>query len=92
MADRSAATPRKVWYRRSASQTAGLALMFLWLALLTLLVVGVAGSVLIGLILGGIELALGAVLLAVASPLIMLRADDIRIWRGWSLDSHYLAR
>lgn len=82
MADPSAASPRTVWYRRPAGQTAALALMFLWLALLTLVVALVADSAFTGLILGGIELVLAAVLLAALSPLIMLRADEIRIWHG----------
>jgi len=53
------------------------------LAYMTILVVGVAGSARIGLILGGIELSLGAFTLAALSPLIMLRADEIRIWHGF---------
>jgi hypothetical protein len=50
---------------------------------ITILIVGVVGSVKIGLILGGIELLPGAVALAALSPLIMLRVDEIRIWHGF---------
>lgn len=79
----SAARPRRVWYMRPPSQNALLALPFTMLAYLTIVTAAVAGSVQIGLILGGIELSLGALLLAALSPLIMLRADEIRIWHGF---------
>jgi hypothetical protein len=77
-----AARPRRVWYRRPASQNAALAGPCALLVFMTTTIASAAGSVLIGLILGGIELLLGAVLLAALSPLIMLRADLIRIWHG----------
>jgi hypothetical protein len=79
-----AATPPRVWYRRPASQTALLAVLVVLLPMyITILIAGVAGSVKIGLILGGIELLLGAVVLAALSPLIMLRGDEVRIWHGF---------
>jgi hypothetical protein len=70
-------------YRRPASQAVLVLLFPLLLAFTTIVVAGLAGFVTIGLILGGIELLLGAVLLAALSPLIMVRADGIRIWHGF---------
>src|ERR1700721_245064 len=49
---------------------------------MTILIAGVAGSVRIGLTLGGVELLLGAVAVAALTPLMMLRPDAIRIWHG----------
>jgi hypothetical protein len=60
-----------------------LALPFIMLAYLTILIAAVAGWVQIGLIVCGVELSLGVVMLAALSPLIMLRADEIRIWHGF---------
>ena len=60
-----------------------MALYVVLVACMTLLFAGTAGSVLAGLVLGGLELALGGVLLAALTPLIMLRADLIRIWHGF---------
>jgi hypothetical protein len=83
MAVLGAATPRRGWYRRPPSQYAALAVPFVMLAFFTVAIAGVAGSVRIGLILGSIELSLGAVTVEALSPLIMLRADEIRIWHGF---------
>lgn len=60
-----------------------MALPLAQVVLVTIVVASVSGSPQFGLILGGVELLLGAVLLAVLSPLIMLRADEIRIWHGF---------
>jgi hypothetical protein len=60
-----------------------LALPFIMLAYLTILIAAVAGSVQIGLIVCDVELSLGVLMLAALSPLIMLRADEIRIWHGF---------
>jgi len=78
-----AATRRRVWYRRPISQTAMLAGLVVLPIYITILIAGVAGSIRIGLILGGIELLLGAAVLAALNPLIMLRTDAIRIWHGF---------
>lgn len=53
---------------------------FIWLAVLTILV---ASPSHVGLILSGVELALGPALIAALSPLIMLSAEEIRIWHGF---------
>lgn len=74
--------PRRVWYWRPASHTALLALLVVLLACVMFLLASAVGSVLGGLILGGLGLALGGVLLAAVSPLLMLRTDLIRIWHG----------
>ncbi len=76
------ATLRRVWYRRPVGQTATLSLPVLLAMFMTILIAGVAGSVKIGLILGGVELLLGAVAVAALTPLMMLRPDAIRIWHG----------
>ena len=76
------ATLRRVWYRRPVGQTATLSLPVLLAMFMTILIAGVAGSVKIGLILGGVELLLGAVAAAALTPLMMLRPDAIRIWHG----------
>jgi hypothetical protein len=79
-----AAKPLRVWYWRPASQTAVLAVLFMMIPFWTIIFVGVvAGVARLGLILCGVELALGAVVLSALSPLIMLRADEIRIWHGF---------
>jgi hypothetical protein len=52
-------------------------------AYFTVFVAAVVRSVPAGLILGGIELLLAAILVAALNPLIMLRADEIRIWHGF---------
>jgi hypothetical protein len=49
---------------------------------MTTTIASAAGIAAIGLILGAIELLVGAILAAALSPLIMLRADLIRIWYG----------
>jgi hypothetical protein len=83
MAGPMAARPRTVWYRRPPSQIALLTVPFMLIAVWTIGIAGVAGSVRIGLTLVGVELSLGAVMLAALSPLIMLRTDEIRIWHGF---------
>lgn len=76
-------TPRRVLYRRPTSQTALLAIPVVLAVYMTILFTAGAGFVTIGLVLGGIELLLGTVVLAALSPMIMLRADAIRIWNGF---------
>jgi hypothetical protein len=80
---RSTAISRPVWYQRPARHNAALIVYALVLALITLVGATAGGFVLIGLILAGIELVLIAVLVVALSPLIMLRADEIRIWHGF---------
>jgi hypothetical protein len=78
-----AATARRVWHRRQAGQTVLLAMPPVMLAFVTVFIAGVAGAVEVGLILGAIELVLSAILLVALSPQIMLRSDEVRIWRGF---------
>ena len=74
----------RVWYRRPAGQITALALYLVMLPVFaTIVFASSAGAAQIGLILGGIEVVLGAALLAVLSPLIMLSTDAIRIWHGF---------
>jgi hypothetical protein len=83
MADPGGARTRRAWYRRPARQNTVLALLVVLPVFFTIALASSARAAQIGLILAGIELALGAALLAVLSPLIMLGPDAIRIWHGF---------
>jgi hypothetical protein len=73
---------RKTWYR-SRLQTVGAALLVAYLILMTLLVTGFAGVFRSGLLLSGAEALLSALLLVSLSPVLLIRSDLIRIWRGY---------
>jgi hypothetical protein len=75
---------RRVWYWRPASQSALLLLSLAPLLLMTVIFPEVfGGPLMLGLVLGGVELLAAVALAAALSPVIMLRPDLVRVWHGF---------